>query len=64
MSSHNKYDTVQVPVLLLTEPGYVPETSHHEFQFVAEENDEYDTSYDKRQSQRKSKQGIQTKNKI
>ena len=50
MSSDNKSDTVQASVPLLTEPGCVTEPQHNEFQFVVEENDTYDTSYDERQS--------------
>ena len=61
MSSDERSDTVQASVPLLTEPGSVPETQHNEFWFVAEENDDYDTSYDERHSQRKIKQSIQAK---
>ena len=61
MSSDEESDTVEASVSLLTEPVYVPETQHNEFQFVAEENNDNETSHDERQSPRKSKRGSQAK---
>ena len=55
MSSDKESDTVQASVPLLTEQGCVPETQHNEFQFVAEENNNYETSHDERQLTRKNK---------
>lgn len=61
MSSDEESDTVEASISLLTEPVYVPETQHNEFQFVAEENNDDETSHDERQSPRKSKRGSQAK---
>ena len=58
MSSDEESDTVEASISLLTEPVYVPETQHNEFQFVAEDDE---TSHDERQSPRKSKRGSQAK---
>ena len=61
MISDEESDMVEASVSLLTEPVYVPETQHNEFQFVAEENNDDKTSHDERQSPRKSKRGSQAK---
>ena len=59
MSSDEESDTVEASVPLLTEQGCVPETQHNEFQFVAEVNNNYKTSHDERQINRKNKRGSQ-----
>ena len=55
MSSDEESDTVEASIPLLTEKGCGPETQHNEFQFVAEENNNYATSHDERQLTRKNK---------
>ena len=58
MSSDEESDTVEASISLLTEPVYVPETQHNEFQFVAEDDE---TSHDERQSPRKVKEVVRPK---
>ena len=61
MSSEDESHTVQASLPLLSEPGFVPETPQPEFQFVVEENDKEDSTYNERQSRRKSRKQSETK---
>ena len=64
MSFDHESDTVQASVPLLTEPGYVLETQHIEFQFVAEEKMTMKHHMVRDSHQVKLKEVVRLKNKI